>query len=124
MVEEYAVVAIMVQVDDLLVSAKEKQDMERFVKSVCDVFPIKDIGEASYYMICHMIRMRERGEIRIDQHLFIETLASRHKFNEESALPATVNRHFGLSKADSRLKAEEHLEVPGVPYCEVVGALL
>lgn len=66
-----------VHFDDKLISTKEKEEMEQFLKDMGMLFPIKDLGEASFYMGCHSSRVMERREIRIDQHVFSVTLASR-----------------------------------------------
>lgn len=39
-----------VHVDNMLISIKGKEEMEQFVKYLGKLFPIKDLGEASFYV--------------------------------------------------------------------------
>ena len=59
-VDGEAVVVIVVHVDDLLVChPKDEEEMEQFVKDLSELFAIKDLGEASDYMGCHISRDNE-----------------------------------------------------------------
>ena len=59
------VVVIMVYVDDLLVASATKRDEEQAVRDLCSCFSIKDLGEASYYLGCHITRDRNAGDIEV-----------------------------------------------------------
>ena len=92
--------------------------MDQFVKELAKLFPIKDLGEASFYMGCHIHRVREAREIYIGQHLCIESLVNRYDISMESELPALVDRHSVLSKEDIPQSPEEREVMKGIPYRE------
>ncbi|CAN0453591.1 unnamed protein product, partial [Ascophyllum nodosum] len=48
------VVIIVVYVDDLLVLSEMKQDEHQALEDLRSSFPIKDLGEVSYYLGCHI----------------------------------------------------------------------
>ena len=53
------VVIIVVYVDDLLVLSEMKQDEHQALEDLRSSFPIKDLGEVSYYLRCHITRDRK-----------------------------------------------------------------
>ena len=60
---------LVVHVDDLLVLTVTKEAMEIFVGELRSMFKIKYLGEASYYMGCHITRDGAKKEMKFDQHL-------------------------------------------------------
>lgn len=94
MVLEFAV-----HVDRLLVSAKKTKVVEYFVKGVSGLFACKDLKEASYYTGYHFSCDRERRELRIYQHLYINTIVDRSDINTMSLLPTLTDT--SLSKEDT-----------------------
>ena len=52
------VVIIVVYVDDLLVLSVTKQNERQSLKDLRSSFSIKDLGEISYYLGCHITRDR------------------------------------------------------------------
>ena len=61
------VVIIVVYVDDLLVASETKRDEEQGINDLRSCFPIKDLGEAGYYLGCHITRDRDAGTLIFDQ---------------------------------------------------------
>ncbi|CAN0376298.1 unnamed protein product, partial [Ascophyllum nodosum] len=57
------VVIIVVYVDDLLVASETKRDEEQGINDLRSCFPIKDLGEAGYYLGCHITRDRDAGTL-------------------------------------------------------------
>ena len=78
---ERVVVIIVVYVDDLLVASESKRDKEQAMKGLRSYFPMKDLGEAGFYLGCHITRDRDVGPLKLDQLNYVRTMAS--KFNVE-----------------------------------------
>ena len=57
------VVNIVVYVDDLLMASETKRDEEQAVNRLRPWFPIKDLGEAGFYIGCHITRNRDAGTL-------------------------------------------------------------
>ena len=59
-------VIIVVYVDDLLVASETKRDEEQAINDLRSCFPIKDLGEAGFYLGCHITRDRDAGKLKLD----------------------------------------------------------
>ncbi|CAN0470727.1 unnamed protein product, partial [Ascophyllum nodosum] len=64
---EKVVVIIVVYVDDLLVLSETKQDEHQRLEDLRYSLPIKDLGEISYYLGCHITRDRKTRTVMFDQ---------------------------------------------------------
>ena len=51
-------VIIVVYVDALLVASETKRDEKQAINDLRSCFPIKDLGEAGFYLGCHITRDR------------------------------------------------------------------
>ena len=60
-------VIIVVYVDDLLLISATKEDEERALADLQSSSPIKDMGEISYYLGCHVSRDRKVGTVTLHQ---------------------------------------------------------
>ena len=61
------VVIIVVYVDDLLALSETRQDEHQVLEDLRSSFPIKDLGEISYYLGCHITRDRKAKTVMFDQ---------------------------------------------------------
>ena len=94
------VVIIVVYVDDLLVASESKCDKEQAMKDLRSCFPIKDLGEAKFYLGCHITRDRDAGTLKLDQHHYVRTVASKFNVEKTSTTPAAAGAK-PLSKDDA-----------------------
>ena len=117
------VVVIVVYVDDLLVASATKHDEEQAVRDLRSCFSIKDLGEASYYLGCHITRDRNAGTLKFDQRQYIRTVAERFGVTKTSAIPSAAGGK-ALSKSDGPQTDAEAEEMRRIPYREIVGALM
>ena len=116
------VVIIVVYVDDLLVANETKRD-EEAMNDLQSCFPIKDLGEAGFYLGCHITRGRDAGTLQFDQHHYVRTMASKFSVEKTSNTPAAAGAKL-LSKDDAPQTEAETEEMRVTPYHEVVGALM
>ena len=63
-----------VHVDDILAHAKDQAAMDRFAAELGQKFKLKDMGDAGYYMGCHITRNRKARGLKLDQHLCVESM--------------------------------------------------
>ena len=117
------VVIIMVYVDDLLVASETKRDEEQVVNDLRSCFPIKDLGEAGFYLGCCITRDRDAGTLKFDQHHYIRTMASKFSVEKTSTTPAAAGTK-PLSKDDASQTEAETEEMHVTPYREALGALM
>ena len=117
------VVIIVVYVDDLLVLSETKQDEHQALEDLRSSFPIKDLGEISYYLGCHITRDRKARTVRFDQQRYAQTVAERFEVWKTSVIPISTGK-APLSKADGPQNDAEIAEMRGIPYREAVGAIM
>ena len=120
---EKAVVIVGVYVDDLLVASVTKRDGEQALKYLHSCFPNKDLGEASYYLECHISRDRDAETLKLDQHQYVQALAERFEITKTSAIPSAAGGK-PLSQADGPQTHADVEKVRRISYREVVGALM
>ena len=117
------VVIIVVYVDDLLLLSATKQDEQLALEDLRSSFPIKDLGEISYYLGCHITRDRKARTVTFDQRRYARTVAERFGIDKTSIIPASPGM-APLSKADEPQTDAEIAEMRSRPYREAVGALM
>ena len=86
-------------------------------------FPIKNTGEARFYIGCHITRDRDTGTLKLAQHRYVRTVASKFNVEKTSTTPAAAGVK-PLSKDDAPQTEAETEEMRVTPYREAVGALM
>ena len=100
------IVIIVVYADDLLVASETKRDEEQIINGLQSCFPIKDFGEAEFYLGCHITRDRDARTLKLDQYNYVRTIASKFNVEKTSTIPAAAGAK-PLSKDDApQTKAE------------------
>ena len=122
-VDGEAEVVVVVHVDDILAHAKDQVTVDRFAAELGQKFKLKDMGDAGNYMGCHITRNRKAGELKLDQHLYVESMVKRVDVKKATKIPAASGVPT-LSKADEPRNLEEKEEMRKFPYREAVGALM
>ena len=117
------VVIIVVYVDDLLVLSETKQDKHQALEDLRSSFPIKDLGEISYYPGCHITRDRKARTVMFDQQRYAQTVAERFEIRKTSVIPVSTG-NAPLSKADGPQNDAGTEEMRDIPYREAVVVLM
>ena len=105
-----AEMAVVVHVDDILDHAKNQATMDRFSAELGQKFKSKDTGDAGYYMGCHITRNRKASELKLDQHLYVESMVKRFDVKKATKIPAASGMPT-LSKADEPRNPKEKEEM-------------
>ena len=58
-IDKDAEIAVVMHVDDILAHAKDQATMEMFAAELGRKFKLKDMGDAKYYMRCHITKARK-----------------------------------------------------------------
>ena len=117
------VIIIVVCVDNLLVLSETKQDEHQALEDLRFSFPIKDLGEVSYYLGCHITRDRKARAVMFDQQRYAQTVTERFEIRKTSVIPVPTGK-VRLSKPDGPQNDAEIAEMRGIPYREAVGAFM
>ena len=78
-VDDEAEMVVVVHVDDILAHAKDRVTMDRFAAELGQKFKLKGMGGAGYYVGCHITRNRKARELKLDQHLYVESMVKALK---------------------------------------------
>ena len=65
-VDGEAQIVAVVHVDGILAHAKDQATMDSFAADLGQKFKLKDMGDAEYYMSCHITRHRKARELKFD----------------------------------------------------------
>ena len=106
---------LMVHVSALLALTVMKEATETFVGKLRSTFKIKYLGEASYYMGCHVTRDWSTKELRFDQHLYARTVTERFGIDKTAMVSATADVK-PLSKKHGPKTPEEEKGTTKIPY--------
>ena len=117
------VVIVVIYVDDLLVASETKRDEEQAVKDLRSCFPIKGLGETGLYLRYYITRDCDAGTLKLDQHRYVRTVASKFNVEKASTTPAAAGAK-PLSKDVAPQTEPETEEMRVTPYREAVGALI
>ena len=79
---------VVVHVDNILAHAKDQATMDRFAAELGQKFKLKDMGDAGYYMGCHITRNHKARELKLDQHLYVESTVKRFDVEKTTNIPA------------------------------------
>ena len=84
------VVILAVYLDDLLVASETKRDEEQVMEDLRYCFPIKDLGVAGFYLGCYITQELDAGTLKLDQHRYVRTVASKFNIEKTITTPAAV----------------------------------
>ena len=65
-VDGEAEMVVVVHVDDILAHGEDQATVDRFAAELAQKFKFKDMGDAGYYMSCHITRNRKARELKLD----------------------------------------------------------
>ena len=105
---------VVVHVEDILAHAERQATMDRFAAELVQKFKLKDMGDAGYYMGCHIIRNCKARELKLDQHLYVESMVKRFDAKQTTKMPA-ASGVTTLSKADKPRNPEGKEEMMKFP---------
>ena len=84
-----------VHVDDLAVTAKDKETFDAFYAQFKEEFPVSDMGDLSWYYGRAFERDRMEGVMKMTQTSFVDSLVDRFDIQYETQTPAFVESDLG-----------------------------
>ena len=114
---------VVVYVDDILAHAKDQGTMDRFAAELGQKFKLMDMGDAGYYMGCHITRNRKARELKLDQHLYVESMVKRFDVKKATKIPAASGVPTLLEAFEPR-NSKKKEEMRKFPCRKAVGALM
>ena len=77
-----AVVVIVVYVK----ASATKCDQELALKDLHSCFPVNDLGETPFFHKCLILRDRDAGTLKLDQHQYVQALAERFEITRTRSI--------------------------------------
>lgn len=115
-------ILITVHVDDILIAAKDPEDVADFKKEVLKSFKARDLGEATTLLGITVNRDRAAKKIYLTQPKHISKLAKEFEITGIADLPMTAGIKLSKDMAPSTLADKEQMET--LPYKSLLGVLM
>ncbi len=111
---------ILVYVDDILVAAKNLADINHVKARLTDIFDVRSLGEAKYFLGMSLDRDRQARTLKMTQERLATELVHKHGLKEgrTKSVPMSTSMKLVQAAEDQLLDREEY------HYSELVGSLL
>ena len=118
------VVFLVLYVDDILLIGNDIPMLESIKSSLTRVFPMKDLGEATYILGIRIYRDRSKRLIGLSQSTYIGKVLER--FNMQDSKKGFLPMSHGLSLSVSQCPAtrEQRDKMIGIPYASAIGSIM
>ena len=113
-------VYVLVYVDDILVAYKSLEDIQHVKHRLTEVFKIRDLGEAKYFLGMGLDRNRQAKTLKLTQERLATELVSKYGMMEgkTKTVPMSTSSKLVQATEDNMLDKEAY------KYSELVGSLL
>ena len=120
--DEHTIIAVVT--DDMAITSKRLEDVEKLKWELCQHWKISDLGELTWYLGFRVRRDRKARTIAINQQSYIKSMLDR--FNLTSAKPISTPMDPGakFSKNQCPVSLMQVAKMRGVPYAEAIGSIL
>nr|AAT44257.1 putative polyprotein [Oryza sativa Japonica Group] len=115
---------LLLYVDDMLIAAKDKSEIEKLKAQLSSEFEMKDLGAAKKILGMEITRERHSGKLYLSQKGYIEKVLRRFNMHDAKPVSTPLAAHFRLS-SDLCPQSDYDIEyMSRVPYLSVVGSLM
>ncbi|KAL6181625.1 hypothetical protein ACLB2K_048276 [Fragaria x ananassa] len=119
-----SLIYLVMYVDDMLIAAENKSDIQKLKGLLSAEFEMKDLGAARKILGMEIYRDRSQKKLFLSQKGYIQKILSRFGMSTSKSIdtPSAANIH--LSTAFAPKSAEEKEYMSRVPYASAVGSLM
>ena len=113
-------IVFIMHVDDVLVMGRDLAEVQSVIDQIGAVFPIKDLGEAGYFLGMEVTRDSQSGDIFLSQQRYTQDLLERLQMDwaKPKLVPLSEGTRLTAKDGDP-LDADQHYK-----YREIVGSLM
>ena len=116
---------LLLYVDNMLVTCKNKAEIERLKTQLSSEFEMKDLDEAKKILGMEIVRDRVKGTVHLTQKQYLTKVQQHFGMNSNTKPMSTpLAPHFKLSALLSPCIDEECKYMAYVPYASLVGNLM
>jgi hypothetical protein len=118
----FAILAV--HVDDMLMASNSKQKLAEIKQGLSKFFRVKDLGEVNFLLGIEVTRNRQIGLVELSQQAYIKQLLKRFNLRDAKSAPTPLSPGIHLTQDDCPTTDEERKDMAGVPYANLIGALM
>lgn len=115
---------LLIYVDDMLIAAKSKNEINKLKKLLSSGFDMKDLGSAKKILGMEISRDRNSGLLFLSQQNYIKKVLQRFNMQDAKAVSTPIAPHFKLSAAQCPSTDAEVKDMSKIPYSSAVGSLM
>ena len=117
-------VYLLLYVDDMLIAAKNKAEIDSLKTLLSNEFEMKDLGAAKRILGMEIWRDRRAGLLYISQQKYIEKVLQSFQMENCKPVSTPLAAHFRLDASALPSTDEERDYMSRVPYSSAVGSLM
>ncbi|CAL1399156.1 unnamed protein product [Linum trigynum] len=123
-VEDGSMIYLVLYVDDMLIVARSKSDIQKLKGLLSAEFEMKDLGAAQKILGMEIYRDRSKKKLFLSQKSYIQKILSRFGMSSAKPLntPNVSNVHLSSAYAPQSEAEKEYMS--RVPYASAVGSLM
>ncbi|CAL1357768.1 unnamed protein product [Linum trigynum] len=123
-VEDGSMIYLVLYVDDMLIAARSKSDIQKLKGLLSAEFEMKDLGAAQKILGMEIYRDRSKKKLFLSQKSYIQKILSRFGMSSAKPLntPSASNVHLSSAYAPQSEAEKEYMS--RVPYASAVGSLM
>ena len=107
---------LVLYVDDMLIASPNSHLISDLQKQLCNVFEMKDLGNAKQILGMNISRNREKSSILLNQKSYILSVLKFFFMEDAKLVSVPVAAHLQLSKDQSPKTVSEKAKMEKVPY--------
>ena len=115
---------LVLYVDDMLIAAKKKYDIQKLKGLLSAEFEMKDLGAARKILGMEIIRDRERRKLFLSQRSYIQKVLARFGMSSSKPIDTPSAANIYLTAMFAPQSEEEKEYMSRVPYASAVGSLM
>ena len=122
--EDGSMIYLVLYVDDMLIAARSKTDIQKLKSLLSAEFDMKDLGAARKILGMEIYRDRDQKKLFLSQKSYIQKILSKFGMSSSKPLntPYAANSHLSVTFAPKYEAEKEYMAK--VPYSSAVGSLM
>ncbi|KAJ4704922.1 Retrovirus-related Pol polyprotein from transposon TNT 1-94 [Melia azedarach] len=119
-----SLIYLVLYVDDMLIAAENKSDVQKLKDLLSVEFEMKDLGAARKILGMEIYRDRSKKKLFLSQKGYIQKILSRFGMSTTKPIdtPSAANAHLSVAFAPKSVEEKEYMS--RVPYASAVGSLM
>ncbi|MCO5609401.1 hypothetical protein L7F22_063627 [Adiantum nelumboides] len=115
---------LVLYVDDMLITGKDKHNVDALKSKLSENFSMKDFGNASHILGMRINHNRSRRLLYLSQQLYVEKVLKHFNMERGKSTSTPLAPYVKLSKADCPKSDTKKTEMAKDPYASACGSLM